>query len=490
MGRVAALAAVALAVLAGTARADTFAVIQSPPAGSAAPASAEVPNAPGSLLLPAGWETRASAEYGLPFSELSDLWRRAGAAYGIPWQVLAAINKIETNFGRNMGPSSAGAVGWMQFMPSTWLRWGTDADGDGVADPWNPYDAVFSAARYLAAAGGRIDLPRGIFAYNHADWYVRDVLDLANLYAGVGGADVAFQLDRLQVALDDAQKRVADVGERLAEAVEVKRRLARREARLLSRAQASPLLSDGLALRKRAGQVGVRLDRAAARAARLREDLRQARRDLATARARTQGAAFTPGGRALFGTPMYAGGYVFPVGGGPAVVSVGHTHHDYPAADIAAPAGTPLYALANGLVREAWAEPQGNCGIGFVIDTDDGQTWTYCHLSFLEPDVRSGALLAGGQLVGLVGSTGRSTGPHLHLQLNPAASYPQEQGWFQSFAGSAFSWQDAPTPERFLAAALAAPVFAVEQPQTAFAVVPSTWVVDDGQTVFFTRLGG
>ena len=49
--------------------------------------------------------------------------------------MLAAINKVETNFGGNMGPSSAGAVGWMQFMPDTWLRWGLDADGDGLADP-------------------------------------------------------------------------------------------------------------------------------------------------------------------------------------------------------------------------------------------------------------------------------------------------------------------------------------------------------------------
>ena len=86
--------------------------------------------------------------------ELQALWLRAGAAYGIPWQVLAAINKIESNFGRNMGPSSAGAVGWMQFMPDTWLRWGTDGDGDGLADPWDPEDAVFAAARYLAATGG------------------------------------------------------------------------------------------------------------------------------------------------------------------------------------------------------------------------------------------------------------------------------------------------------------------------------------------------
>ena len=100
--------------------------------------------------------------------------------------MLASINKIESNFGQNMGPSSAGAVGWMQFMPSTWLRWGVDADGDGIADPWNPTDAVFAAARYLAAAGGQTDISRAIFAYNHADWYVREVLDLARVY-GQGG---------------------------------------------------------------------------------------------------------------------------------------------------------------------------------------------------------------------------------------------------------------------------------------------------------------
>ena len=90
--------------------------------------------------------------------------------------MLAAINKMESNFGRNMGPSSAGAVGWMQFMPSTWLRWGVDADKDGIADPWNPYDAVYSAARYLAASGGQTDIRAAIFSYNHADWYVREVL--------------------------------------------------------------------------------------------------------------------------------------------------------------------------------------------------------------------------------------------------------------------------------------------------------------------------
>ena len=79
----------------------------------------------------------------------------------------------------NTHVSSAGAVGWMQFMPSTWRRWGTDASGDGVADPYDPQDAIFSAARYLDAAGARKDLRRAIFAYNHANWYVNEILSIA-----------------------------------------------------------------------------------------------------------------------------------------------------------------------------------------------------------------------------------------------------------------------------------------------------------------------
>ena len=148
--------------------------------------SAEAPNAEGSLLLPLEWRERSAAQPSIAYPELEALWRSAGSAYGIPWEVLAAINKIESNFGRNMGPSSAGAVGWMQFMPDTWLRWGTDGDGDGVADPWDPEDGVYSAARYLAAAGGMADLRRSVFAYNHAEWYVDDVLELAAVF-GQGG---------------------------------------------------------------------------------------------------------------------------------------------------------------------------------------------------------------------------------------------------------------------------------------------------------------
>ncbi len=116
---------------------------------------------------------------------LLPIYQAAGIEYGIRWEILAAINEIETDYGRNLNVSSAGALGWMQFMPPTWAAYGTDANKDGRKDPYNPVDAIFAAARYLAAAGYSDDVRRAIFAYNHADWYVDSVLLRARLIAGV-----------------------------------------------------------------------------------------------------------------------------------------------------------------------------------------------------------------------------------------------------------------------------------------------------------------
>jgi hypothetical protein len=113
---------------------------------------------------------------------LLPIYQACGTEYGIPWEVLASINKIETAFGTNMGPSTAGAVGWMQFLPSSWEMYGLDANGDGRKDPYNPVDAICAAAHYLQVAGGSSDLYHAIFAYNHADWYVQEVLLYARAY--------------------------------------------------------------------------------------------------------------------------------------------------------------------------------------------------------------------------------------------------------------------------------------------------------------------
>jgi hypothetical protein len=127
---------------------------------------------------------------------LLSIYQAAGIEYGVRWEILAAINEIETDYGRNLNVSSAGALGWMQFMPSTWKMYGTDANKDGRKDPYNPVDAIFAAARYLKAAGYEQDVRRSIYAYNHADWYVDSVLLRARLIAGVP-ADVIGSLTGL-----------------------------------------------------------------------------------------------------------------------------------------------------------------------------------------------------------------------------------------------------------------------------------------------------
>ena len=116
---------------------------------------------------------------------LLPIYQAAGMQYGVRWEVLAAINEIETDYGRNLNISSAGALGWMQFMPPTWEAYGVDANGDGVKDPFNPVDAIFAAARYLRAAGADTDIRRAVFAYNHADWYVDSVLMRAQVIGGL-----------------------------------------------------------------------------------------------------------------------------------------------------------------------------------------------------------------------------------------------------------------------------------------------------------------
>ena len=113
---------------------------------------------------------------------LKPTWKAAGKAFRIKWQVIAAITQVESGFGCNMGPSSAGAIGWTQFMPATWSIWGMDASGDGKADPYNSTDAIFSTARYLRASGAPGDYGKAVFAYNHADWYVKQVLALSRKF--------------------------------------------------------------------------------------------------------------------------------------------------------------------------------------------------------------------------------------------------------------------------------------------------------------------
>jgi hypothetical protein len=121
-----------------------------------------------------------------------DLYERAAARYGLDWAVLAGIGKVECDHGRDPAPAcrthgavnSAGAGGPMQFLAATWSAYGVDGDGDGRIDRWDPADAIFGAANYLRASGAPSDYHAAILAYNHAEWYVREVMSWAARYRG------------------------------------------------------------------------------------------------------------------------------------------------------------------------------------------------------------------------------------------------------------------------------------------------------------------
>src|SRR5215204_1731305 len=113
-----------------------------------------------------------------------DLYRASAANYGFgpDWYMLAAVGKVESNHGQAMGPSGAGAMGPMQFMPTTWETSGVDGNGDGVANVMDPEDAIPAAASYLEDGGAPQDWYRALYSYNHADWYVKKVLAVAEAY--------------------------------------------------------------------------------------------------------------------------------------------------------------------------------------------------------------------------------------------------------------------------------------------------------------------
>jgi len=150
-------------------------------------------------VRPASGQTELSVERELqiarqdivarPVEEISKerykkLYKKAAEKYGFgeDWYVLAAVGWIESRHGENMGPSSAGAMGPMQFLPSTWKTSGVDGNRDGVKNIMDPADAIPAAARYLKRGGAPEDWYAALFTYNHADWYVKDVLDSAERY--------------------------------------------------------------------------------------------------------------------------------------------------------------------------------------------------------------------------------------------------------------------------------------------------------------------
>jgi hypothetical protein len=135
-----------------------------------------------------------TAQQEIPPNYLALYRSAADTCPGLPWSVLAAIGKVETNHGRLQAPgvtsgaNFAGAAGPMQIgvggkAGNTFAGYAVDADGGG-ADVYNPVDAIFTAANYLCRNGANrgADVAGAVFAYNHADWYVTKVLAIASTY--------------------------------------------------------------------------------------------------------------------------------------------------------------------------------------------------------------------------------------------------------------------------------------------------------------------
>ncbi len=405
-----------------------------------------VPNSPGSLAYPERGLSTPPAQYPvLSGPELRALWVEAGAAYGIPWQILGAINRVETNYGTNMGPSSAGAVGWMQFIPSTWDRWGVDADGDGIADPWDPQDAVYAAARYLAATGGQTDLRRAIFAYNHAEWYVNDVIELAQRLGSTGGQSLDIPVPTTTptgplVQVDDLpQRRIAttkEMREARARIAEIKDEAAglraARTAQARSAGDATISTSEFAATESSISELDEREKETRAELAKARGELQETMSQLAGLEQES--------GATTFWRPLSApvistapGGRVAPVllpAGAPMTLigRPGHGTHNQAdwqsrnAVDIAAAPGTPIVATEDGVITRVSGQDaadgtrvtaSGKKIYGYSITlAGTADTYFYAHVS--DVVVFSGQQVKAGQTIATI-SPWPGGAPHLHF---------------------------------------------------------------------------
>jgi membrane-bound lytic murein transglycosylase B len=135
------------------------------------------------------YEPSAEATREIPALYLH-LYEAAADRYKLDWTILAGIGTVECDNGQDPAPSctvpgalnAAGAGGPAQFLVSTWQRYGVTPTGTGTPNMWNPADAIFSMANYLRASGAPSDYRRAIYTYNHAWWYVAEVMMWARRY--------------------------------------------------------------------------------------------------------------------------------------------------------------------------------------------------------------------------------------------------------------------------------------------------------------------
>jgi hypothetical protein len=268
-------------------------------------------------VLAGDWGSLAAPELAEPAAAVADippdylaLYQAAGRRYGLDWPVLAAVGRVESDHGRltpDCTPNPAGAVGPMQFLPSTFAEAAQLADLPTGADPCVPADAVTAAAAYLHSRGAPDDWRRALFAYNRSDAYVELVLAWAARYGHAPA--VAWPLE-------------------------------------------GPIT-------QRFGPTDSELQ-----------------------------------------PPLWYRGRWYP--------------HFHAGLDIGAPVGTPVRAIAAGVVTYAGEIADG--AVVVEIEHAPGVTSAYAHLEH-GPAVREGDLVVGGQVVGTVGLTGVTTGPHLHFAI-------------------------------------------------------------------------
>lgn len=305
---------------------------------------------------------------------LLPIYQAAAVQYGVPWQVLAAINEVETNYGSDLSLSTAGAEGWMQFMPSTWLEYGVDVQDAGYADPYNPVDAIFAAARYLRAAGAAHNLKNAIFAYNHSQAYVESVLLRAKLIA------------HYPTAVIETLTGLAEGSLPVAHAL----------------ATAESLLKPG--------STSATIDSVRpGRASSTKHKSHGARSTATTASAGGEGKALTPGS-VLPPTPGQSG---------EAASSGGSSDQRF--GDLVAPAKTPVVAVQDGkIIGLGRSKALGK----YVILRDVyGDVFTYAGLGSIAPTYSPPKLDASGEVAGIV--TAGAEASHDHAPAQPATAGSQ-----------------------------------------------------------------
>lgn len=317
-----------------------------------------------------GWEVGQISEFGakdIP-AQFIPIYKEAGAKYHVPWNLLAAHHRVETVFSTiKIMTSPVGAIGHMQFMKKTWLGWswkggtrlgdasipdsvltspaaikkyggyGVDADGDGRADPMNLKDAIFAAAKYLAANGAASgNIRQAVLAYNHSTEYLNEVLGFADQYVkgyrAVGGSGTG--------------------------------------------TGSKPVV--------------------------------------------VKGVAWPVPGTMMITSPF--GMRFHPV------LKMNKFHNGI---DIAGPGVNrkPVVAFASGMVTSAGY--LGAAGNAVVIEHGNGTSSLYGHLSSFNTVI--GSEVKAGQIIGKVGTTGRSTGPHLHFGIKVKGQWVDPEKYLSKY---------------------------------------------------------